>query len=53
MGIISDKGFQISGSQQFQFPIGPHFQAASLCHTEAPATVEHIITKKETIAETH
>jgi len=35
---FSDKGFQISGSLQFQSPIGPHFQAASPCHIKAPAT---------------
>lgn len=45
-GTISDKGFRISGSLQFQFPIGPHSQAASLCHIEAPATVKHIISDK-------
>lgn len=36
-GTFSDKDFQISGSLQSQFPIGPHSQAASLCHIKAPA----------------
>ena len=39
-GAFSDIGFQIWGSLQFQIPIGPHSQEASLCHIEVPMTME-------------
>lgn len=38
---FSGKGFQISGSLQFQSPIDHRFQAASLCHIKAPITGKH------------
>lgn len=38
---FSGKGFQISGSPQFQSPIDHRFQAASLCHIKAPRTGKH------------
>lgn len=40
---FSDKDSQLWDSLQSRFPNGPHSQAASLCHTEVPASMENNI----------